>query len=349
MKSLFKWRVAALAAAGAAVMAPAHADLTLTADGMSLGFTLSNFATVVPGNSGCCSGPFGVAMDTTGGLNTVIVSAGVGTRYTFNDMDGQTTATALTSTPSSSSTSAYATAGGLAYGGDGSGRFVQFNKDGSVNHALTGVGASPYLGMWGNPVNGHIIATSSSGLIDIDPLANGGAGSFRVINGAFGDGVSVSPDGKTAYLETGGGFTAYDIATGAVVASYSDALLSTVDGSGVIASSNSLNGDIVANNNNGTIVLIDPDAGPGGTATYTLIATGGTRGDYTSPDVTNGSLFLDTSDIVYRLSCGTGCGIGTTNGIPEPSSLALAAVALTGAAFGLRRRRSMVSTGVAAA
>src|SRR6202040_2547651 len=101
---------------------------------------------------------------------------------------------------SGSGTVAYARAGGLAYGTDGGGNFVQFNNDGTVNHVLTGVSASPYLGMWGAP-NGHIIATSFSGLIDIDPLAAGGTGSVRVINaGVFGDGVSVSPDGLTAYV-----------------------------------------------------------------------------------------------------------------------------------------------------
>jgi hypothetical protein len=86
----------------------------------------------------------------------------------------------------SSGTTAYATAGGKAYGGL-SGQFVQFNPDGTVNHVLTGVTTGTDLGMWGNPVTGHIEASSGSGLIDINPLANGGLGSFRVIN-AGGDG-----------------------------------------------------------------------------------------------------------------------------------------------------------------
>lgn len=333
---------AAVIAAGSALALPAHADMVLTAGGISLGFTLTNFATVLPGGNGCCSGPFGVAMDTTGGNPTVLVSAN-SQRFQFNDTDGQTTATALNIEPSSSFTSAYATAGGLAYGGDGSGHFVQFNKDGTVNHTLTGVTTSPYLGMWGNPANGHIIATSSSGLIDIDPLANAGAGSFRVINGVFGDGVSVSPDGTVAYVEVGGGVSAYNIATGALIRSFSDALLSGVDGTGVIASNNALNGDIVAVTNFGTVVLIDPDAGPGGTATYTLIAQNGTRGDYASPDVTNGTLFIDTADIVYRLSCGDGCSIGTDTGggndTPEPATLALLGLGFASLAVARRRSR----------
>jgi hypothetical protein len=339
MKHRFAFRAAAAAVLGLVSAAQSQAALTLTPDGISLGFTLSTFATVLPGYNGCCSGPFGVAMDTTG-TPTVLVSVN-GTRYQFNDTDGQTPATALNSTPSTSGTNAYATAGGRAYGGSGS-QFVQFNKDGTINHALTGVTVSPYLGMWGNPVNGHIIATSSTGLIDIDPLANGGLGSYRIINSAFGDGVSVSVDGQTLYLEQNG-ITAYNMATGAFVANYSNGLLSGVDGTGVISSSNSLNGDIVAVTNPGTVVLIDPNGADNASApTYTVIANGGTRGDYASPDVTNGTLFVDTADIVYRLSCGAGCGIGTQNpgtDVPEPASLALVVTALAGAGLTTRRRR----------
>jgi hypothetical protein len=340
-KSLFR---SLLAVAGLAVAASsAHATLTLTADGIAKGFTLSTFAMLNPGASGF--GPFGVGVDTTGGSPTVLVSNFANsTRYQFSDVDGQTTASALNSVGSSSGTIAYASAGGRVYGGDSGngGPFVQFNKDGTINHTLTGVPYSGFLGMWGNPADGHIIASTNGGqLIDIDPLANGGLGSARLIaSPGFMDGVSVSPDGKTAYVELGGQIRAFDIATGAAGPTYSNGLLSGVDGTGVITSSNALNGDIVAVTNFGNIVLIDPNGFDDlGVAQYLTIASGGTRGDYASPDVSNGTLFVDMSDAVFRLSCGANCGIGTKNpDAPEPMSLALATLGL-GIAGGVSRRR----------
>lgn len=313
----------------------AQAQLTLTSTGTTDGFTLSTFATLDPGNTSCCGGPFGVAVASNG--NILVSNLGTGSIYAFTDTDGQTIASALSTNPSNSGTSAYATAGGQAYGVQ-NGQYVQFNTNGTVNHVLTGVTASPSLGMWGNPVNGHILAQSGSAIIDINPLANGGLGSFTVVNGTFGDGISVSPDGTIVYSEQNGDIVGYNISTGLKVFDSGflpsnpadiSAGLGFPDGAGVITSTNSLNGDIVVNfNGNGSttggIGLIDPISGA-----FSVIATGGTRGDYVSPDTNNGTLFLDYSDIVARLSCGAGCSIGgPPPAAPEPASLLLLAFGL---------------------
>jgi hypothetical protein len=74
------------------------------------------------------------------------------------------------------------------------------------------------------------------------------------------------------------------------------------------------------------------------TRTLTVIANGGSRGDYVSPDINNGTLFLDYSEAVYRLSCGPDCSIGGPPPVPEPATVAL----FGGSVFSLyliRRRR----------
>ncbi len=192
--------------------------LTLTPAGISLGFTLSTFATLDPGNTGCCGGPFGVALAAPD--RVLVYNVGDGTRYVFHDVDGQTTGSAITSTTlNPTGALAYATAGGLAYGGTTQfGQFAQYDTSGNVSKILTGVPETTLRGMWGNPVNGHILATTyQETIIDINPSANGGTGSSRTVAGgpSFAwDGLTVSPDGKTVYGESSGSIFGFNIATG---------------------------------------------------------------------------------------------------------------------------------------
>lgn len=321
----------------------ARADaLTLTPAGLAAGFSLSTFATMDPGNTGCCAGPFGVAVAVNG--NILVYNAGNRVRYAFNDVDGQTIASAVTSTMANPTGAiAYASAGGQAYGGIGEfTQFAQYNSNGTVSKVLTGVPQTTFRGMWGNAVNGHILATTSQGqIIDIDPNGNNGTGSSRVVAspGAVYDGLSVSPDGTVVYVDmyNASRIFGYDVATGAQVFD-SGPLANGPDGIGIISSHNSLNGKMIINFNGngvntGQVGLLDP-----ATNGLTIIATGGTRGDYVSPDVTNGTLFMDYSDVVYRLSCGSDCSIGAPPTIPEPSTLALVGAALTGLWLARARR-----------
>jgi hypothetical protein len=79
----------------------------------------------------------------------------------------------------------------------------------------------------------------------------------------------------------------------------------------VITGSSPFAGDIISNDNDGTVWLIDTTTGAG-----TEIASGGTRGDYVGMDGTNGSLFLSQTNEIFRLGCGDGCGFVGVSGVP---------------------------------
>ena len=188
------------------------------------------------------------------------------------------------------------------------------------------------LGLWGDPLNGHIITPSTRGLLDINPIT----GSFRVINaGLFPDGVTVTGDGTTAYIENPGGIQSYNLAPGSLIATFFTG--HSRDGTGVISGGN-LNGDVIVNDNDGTVGLLDPAKANGDPNQFIIIASGGTRGDFVSPDTSNGTLFLSQNEEVERLSCNPNCSIGGGSQSPEPAPSALFALGSIGLVLGWLRQ-----------
>lgn len=314
----------------AAGIGSANASLMLTADGVNLGFSLSTFVSGFPNNA---VGPLGMGVNSKG---QIIVDSGFDKKnYVFNDVDNQTLANAVSSTSFSGWPPAYTsvqlngtrTVWG-SYGWNGGGALVKFNDDGTVAATYSNIHINN--GMWTNPVNEHIIATGSGGLLDID--VSGATPTVRVINSAGSDGVTVSPDGKRVYTTS----AVYDIDTGINLGNYS---VSGADGMGIITSSNAaLNGQIIVNTTNGNVVMMDPT-----TFAQTIIANGGSRGDYTAADYNDGSLLLTQSDSIMRLSCGRDCAIGSTpptvSRVPEPSEVALMGIGAISLSVVARRQR----------
>ena len=136
--------------------------------------------------------------------------------------------------------------------------------------------------------------------------------------------MTVSPDGTKIYAALGGNVVAFDMTSGALLATFSG------QGRGPDGS------DIIVNNNDGTVGLIDPHVV---NPTEAIIANGGTRGDFVSVDTSDGTLFLSQFLAVDRLSCGPGCSISVGPGVPEPATWAMMLLGFAGLGFAFRRSK----------
>ena len=265
--------------------------LDLTAAGIADGFSLSEFVSGL-GVASFGVGPLGMAVNSDGNVivNDLWADSIMSSRMSTGRRSPPPSAARRTRDFRRrlcfSNGSVWGSTGFSPAGGNPGGALVKLNNDGTVNTVYANIPVTN--GLWTNPVNGHLLGAGGSGIIDID--VSGAIPTFRVVTGTGSDGVSVSPDGKTVYNT---GVTGFDIATGAMV--YGSFGVSGADGMGVI-SGGALNGDIVVNSNNGFVALLDA------LGNQTIIADNGSRGDYTSPDRTNGSLLLTQSDSIWRLS-----------------------------------------------
>jgi hypothetical protein len=316
---------------GIGAMSGAQASLTLNATGIADGFSLSTYYNDPVTNYGVLS--------LANGPGGVMYAAGYarGELYKFADVDGQTFASRTATASAGGSPTGIASVGGQVYVGL-LGQTI-YKVDSSLNVTPVTIVNRTWsfdYGMWANPVTGHLIASTSSGLIDVDPIT----GIWTQIgpSGLFVDGVTVSPDGKVAY---GADTTNQRIVGYSLVApNPAAAVIATgflghgPDGTGIITGG-LFDGDIVVNNNDGTLGLIDHVTG-----LETIIASNGSRGDLVSADLSNGTLLLDQSEGVLRLSCGPDCFIGgpPPTETPEPMTLSIVAFGLLGIARSRRRK-----------
>ncbi len=179
---------------------PATASLVLTAAGVTDGFSLTTFVS----GYNAQYGPLSVGVLANG--NLITGSAFNNNIYIFSDTDGQTLSSALSTIPYTNQTSnpqyIMATVNGTVYGAQvNGGAFGRFSTTGAFTQIpnLVAAGVTAYYGMWTDSANNHLIASSSKGLVEIDPVA----GTYRVINsGLFPDGVTVSPDGTVLTSRT---------------------------------------------------------------------------------------------------------------------------------------------------
>jgi hypothetical protein len=304
--------LAALSVAGR----PARADLALTSAGIAQGLGLPLFASGFPNADAV--GPLGVAFPSTGG---VLVADKLGNVRLFaTDTDGQNAANAPVGQNYGVNNAVdLASVGGNIYmTRQGIGDVVQINNNGTFNQVIvTGVPAA--TGLVADPLTGHLFAsTLGNGIIyEIDPVAK----TKSVFVNASADGLSVSPDGTTIYAASNGHIIGYNIATKAQVFD-SGAIPGGVDGTAA-GTGPLFSNFIFGNTNSGQVFEVNRT-----TLAQTLIATGGSRGDFVTVDPLTDTLLITQTDRIYRLT-------GAAFSVPEPSPLALGGV-LVALAFTVR-------------
>jgi hypothetical protein len=297
--------------------------LTLTQAGLDLGLSLTTFASGFPDGSvvNGLAGPSGIAIPTTGPYaGSVFVSNPVFGQISLfpTDQDNQTAPTqALPTVPSSnqgltnpivfeqglSGPLGLTTVGGNIYFNEGStGSLYLLNSTGNQFMAN---GMNYPAGMVVNPTNGHILIAGDTApqIYDYDPAT--GILTNPVVDPSVSgfDGLTITPDGKTVYTAVlygdGNPIKGYDLSTGQLVFD-SGTIPGVPDGVALVPENSpitGLAGDLIVNTNGGTVVAINPT-----TDAQTVLASGGSRGDFVAVDPTNGTLLVTQSDSIMRIS-----------------------------------------------
>jgi hypothetical protein len=304
----------------------AHAQLSLTPAGVTAGFTLTTYADGFPNSNNI--GPLAVAFS----AGTVLVTDYPGNVRVFpSDADGQHAGDIPVGQNYGTANAAGITSVGstIYMTQQSNGRIVQLNANGTFNQAIVNI--TNVTGLITNPNNGHLFATGfdasgpggfTDAIFDVDPIAK----TFSVFTTAAAtDGLST--DGTTLYVASNNSILGYNIASKALV--FNSGFINTVDGTAL--GFGSLAGNIFANTNDGRVVEVNLS-----TLAQSVIASGGSRGDFVTVDP-NGSLLLSQTDRLQRLSPAAGGGFTST---PEPGTVGLfVAFIAPGAGILLRRRR----------
>jgi hypothetical protein len=262
--------------------------LTVTAAGQAKGFLLTTFATGFPERSNAPIGPLGIGFPASGG---VLVSDGPGNvRHFPSDTDGQN-ATAVPPVSGASYGTNYpgdmVRVGNNLYLGMWPNQVDQINADGTVAKVAATVPLP--LGIVLDPLNGQLfVASYGSKISEVNPVT----GTVSAFVNVAADGLAFDSTTGILYAAAGGGVEGFNTASKAMVFQ-SGTIAGGADG--IALGTGPVSGNLFVNTNGGTVVEINLT-----TKAQTIIASGGSRGDFVTVDP-NGTLLLTQSDRIMRL------------------------------------------------
>lgn len=307
-----------------------RAQLSLTDAGTARGFRLTDFITGFVTADLNTPGPLGAAFRNTGEVivtdywngNTMLfpndadgldVSAGTVTQHYG---PGNTAGLAQTPSDYQAQQSFYMTQ-------QTNGQVIQINEDGTFNKVIVEIEHA--TGIAPNPVNGQLFVSQAGGgenaIFLVDPVAQ----TKTLFSTVGADGLMVDPSGSSLYAASGS-ILAYDIATGQVI--FDSGPIDHIDG--VALGLYTIAGHAYATTTDGNLWEVNLETGE-----KTLIATGGSRGDFIAVDPNGGqnrfgTLLVTQSDRIMRLiPPGGGLFFGppgaNTASLPEPGAVSLLA------------------------
>jgi hypothetical protein len=289
--------------------------LKLSADALASGLSLSTFIDRFPSNSRGV-GPLGIAFPDTGGVFVTHID---GLIYRFPDnRDGQHAdefrpirnyghANALGLTKFE---------GRLYMAQTPSNRVVGIDDTGAIPFVIMN-GLFEAIGVAPDPVNRRVWASGTSLLAYWD-IVTGDAIAFAPYGA---DGITVSPDGKMLYAANNDRILGFTIPRAELT--FNSGEIPGADGcaigTGVFA------GKLFVNATDGRLWQVDLTTGE-----KVVLASGGSRGDFVTPDPNDGSLLITQSDRILRLRASGGGAFGGISFVLSETSAEVTAGGGTG-------------------
>jgi hypothetical protein len=191
------------------------------------------------------------------------------------------------------------------------------NPNGTLNKVVASM-PNPD-GMTVDPLNGHLFVSEYAGAIyDVGPVA----GTASVFLNVTADGLAFDPGTGILYAalypESGANqkVQGFDIASKALVF---DSGMIAGSPDGIALGVGTLAGNIFVNTNGGNLIEVNLK-----TSAQTVIASGGSRGDFVTADPSNGTLLVTQSDRILRLAAPSGGGfVSTSSGFVDGPKITL--------------------------